>query len=110
MALLSMLLINMTRVKAPMSGLSSGQVTTICFKKRPEKIDYPATAVIFENAYAPMKNHTKTLGWVELPQEANKNTRPSLCQSPKHWEGANRICLDWNRGNGDIARSGPNIR
>ena len=85
--LLSMLLINMTIVKAPMNGLSSGQATTSRSKKRPEQLDRPARAVIFENARAPTKNHAKTLGWVELPQEATKETRPSPCRSPKHGEG-----------------------
>ena len=66
MALLSMLLINMTRVKAPMNGLSSGQATTSYSEKIPEKVDRPARAAIFETARAPTKDHAKTPGWVEL--------------------------------------------
>ena len=61
-ALLSILLINMTRVKAPMNGLSLGQATTSYFEKRPEKVDRPARAVIFKTARAAStKDHVETL-------------------------------------------------
>ena len=58
--LLIMLLINMTRVKAPMSGLPSRQATTSCFEKRPERVDCPARVVILETAHAPTKDHAET--------------------------------------------------
>ena len=66
-----------------MNGLSSGQATTSYSEKRPEKVDRPARAVIFETARAPTKDHAEILGWVDF-HEADKDTRQSPCWSPKH--------------------------
>ena len=64
---LVMYFVNMTIVKALMNGLSSRQATTSYFEKRPEKVDHPVRAVIFETARAaPTKDHAVTQGWVEL--------------------------------------------
>ena len=106
--LLSMLLLNMIRVKAPMKGLPSEQATTSCFKKRPEKVDRPTRAVIFETARAPTKDHANTEGRVELHEPPRTPGRhPVEAQSMGE---ANRSYPDWNRGDADITRWEPPIR
>ena len=72
-----------SRVKVPMNGLPSVDLTTSCLEKQPEKVDRLARSVIFKTAGVPTKDHAVTQGWVEL-YVAKKDTRASPCWSPEH--------------------------
>ena len=78
-----MFLINMTKEKDPMIGLSLEQATKH-FERRP-KVYCPAEAVISETARAPTKDRAeKSQGWVWL-HKATNDTRPAPSGGPEYW-------------------------
>ena len=70
----------MTKKKAPIIGLSSGQAATR-FKKRP-KVDRPADAVISETARAPTKDTVESRAGYCC--KTINHTRPAPCGGPEH--------------------------
>ena len=57
---LSMLLIDMARVKSTMTRLPSRQATTSRFENQEERVDHLAETAIFETARAPPNDHVMT--------------------------------------------------